>query len=229
MDTLSPGRVSPTRTFLILLGPLFLLWGISELWDREPPETWLIECPTNLDLLVANQGDLLSQGQSYRSCAAWPETVPNESVRWETDSFRCCALCRGTWETLCNLDQVESPGEAESCWSACAERNTQGDGSIDWPNLCCKECGATRSARCTVASDRDPAEVDSCFSKCTEEGPESQPASCWWDLGFEPGVSLRGKYEIVLTDSGFEATCNIRRRNGEVVEFVRIGIRGEPS
>jgi hypothetical protein len=98
---------------------------------------------------------------------------------------------------------------------------------MDWPNLCCQECGATRTARCTVSVDREQDGVTSCFSTCTEELTAPPPDACWWQLGFEPGVLLRGRYEVVLNDTGFEAKCTILRESGKAVEFIQVGKRAD--
>jgi len=224
VETLKPGKVSQTRTFLILIGCILGLWGITLVWQPTPAEGWLIECPTNLDILVESQGARLSRGDDYLACPVWPEEVPDGPLLWDRPEHRCCVVCNGTWENLCDLANAKSPEFAEACWSSCAERHINGQagsGSGDWPHLCCAECGAKRAARCTVAAERDPNEVDSCFSACAEDNPASDPESCWWALGFEPGVSLRGRYEIVLTESGFTASCNIKRADGEVLEFLQ--------
>lgn len=229
MDPLEPGKVSPTRTFLILMGCLLGLWGISQIWQPTPAESWLIECPTNLEIIVDSQGARLARGDDYLACAPWPAEVPAAALRWDRTEHRCCTLCEGTWETLCDLATARNPRAAEACWADCADRRTNGseaDRAGDWPQLCCAECGARRGARCTVATDRDPPEVEDCFSSCAEEAPPSSPDSCWWNLGFEPGVSLRGRYEVVLTETGFTASCNIKRESGETLEFLHLGRRG---
>jgi hypothetical protein len=230
VDALTPGTISPTRTFLILLGPLFLLWGLSSILEREPTEPWLAECSSNLDIIVAAQGERLARGDEYLDCSGWPNTAPREPTLWESEEYRCCGSCRGTWESLCNLSEADSPIAAQQCWNRCADRHMNGSATekgMDWPNLCCVECGAERTARCTVSSDRNSEEVAACFSTCSEATSSPPPDACWWKLGFEPGVLLRGRYEVVLNETGFEAKCTILRENGEPVEFIQEGKRAD--
>jgi hypothetical protein len=211
------------------MGGLLAIWGMSQIWQPTPAEAWLIECPTNLDILVESQGIRLARGDDYLACPVWPSEVPEVAQRWEKTEHRCCQVCRGTWENLCDLARAEAPEFAEACWAACADRHINGkadEATVDWPHLCCAECGAVRRARCTVAIDRDQKEVDDCFSGCAEDRP-AEPDTCWWELGFEPGVALRGRYEILLTETGFTARCNIRRSSGEVLEFLQLGKRGK--
>lgn len=238
MEPLEPGNVTPTRTFLILVGCIGAFWGASLLWAPSTTEGWLFECPANLDLVVHSQGVRLSRGDGYLACPQWPEEVPSVVERWDSSNHSCCAQCAGTWETLCDLSTAKDPEAAEACWTGCAKRHMngstepaehQGEADArprDWPQVCCADCGARRSSRCTVSGDRDPSEVATCFASCAEEFERPLPDKCWWDLGFEPGISLRGRYEVVLTDTGFTATCQIRRADGEVLEFVRLGRRG---
>jgi hypothetical protein len=213
------------------MGGLLALWAVSQIWQPTPAESWLIECPTNLDILVESQGHRLARGDDYLACPVWPEEVPETALRWDRTQHRCCSVCEGTWENLCDLAQADAPEFAEACWTSCAEvhiNGKAGGATVDWPHLCCAECGAVRSARCTVDSARDPEEVDACFANCAKNRPESEPRTCWWDLGFEPGVALRGRYEVTLTETGFTARCEIRRSSGEVLEFEQLGKRGSP-
>jgi len=238
VEQLEPGKVTPTRTFLILVGCICVLWGASLLWAPSAPEGWLFECPANLDLIVQSQGERLNQGLGYLPCPQWPAAIPDTGETWNNKEHSCCSVCKGTWETLCDLSTADDPQAAEQCWTGCAQRHMkqatvplqdrERDHPLtgDWPQVCCAECGARRSSRCTVATNRDPEEVATCFSSCSEGFESPLPDQCWWDLGFEPGISLRGRYEVVLTDTGFTATCQIKRADGEVLDFVQMGRRG---
>ncbi len=239
MEPLEPGKVTPTRTFLILVGCIGAFWCASLLWPPSTTEAWLFECPANLDLIVHSQGERLKRGEDYLPCAQWPADVPDSGERWDHSDHSCCSVCDGTWETLCDLSTAKDPETAEACWTGCAQRrmnglpeptHSQDEGPArprDWPQVCCADCGARRSSRCTVSDNRDPSEVATCFSSCADEFQPPQPDQCWWDLGFEPGISLRGRYEVVLTDTGFTATCQIKRADGEVLEFAQLGRRGK--
>lgn len=224
MEPLAPGRRSPTRTFLILLAPILAVMALGQAVQPEVGEPWLVECDTNLDLIVEAQGARLARGAGYLSCDPWPAVLPEDSVPWQNSEHRCCGVCRGTWESLCDLESTVDPGIAQSCWEACVQRRlaSEDTSSGDWPQACCAECGATRTSRCTVSETREASEVSACFESC-RDGTGAEPPSCWWELGFQPGVSLRGQYQVARSPEGFEATCSIRRRSGEVLTFSRVG------
>lgn len=229
MEPLAPGRSSPTRIFLILIVPILAVMALGKAVQPEVDEAWLRECATNLDLIVEAQGARLARGEDYLSCDTWPATLPEDSLLWQSSEHRCCGACSGTWESLCDLESASDPAVAAGCWEGCVQRRLASDDTSggDWPQACCAECGATRTSRCTVSDERDALEVVSCFDSCRDGAPVEPPA-CWWNLGFQPGVSLRGQYGVTLKPDGFEATCLIRRRSGDVLTFSRVGRIGEP-
>ena len=216
-------KLSPTLLFLVILAGVGITYILLPSSDAGFEEPWLSECRTNLDeIIVVAEGDRLAAGEGYLSCPAWPEEVPTESVRWDRVDRRCCAACSGTWESFCDFEGAQ--WTAQACWTSCAEESAGSDDSDrerDWTNQCCAACGGDRAVRCTVAADDGATDKERCIRDCEIDDRDEDPPSCWWELGFEPGVGMRGQYEVraMAGTSSFEAICRIRRKTGEVLEF----------
>ncbi len=227
MDAGTYKKLSPTLLFLVILAGVGIFYVLLPDSGEVNEERWLNECRTNLDEVIAEaQGARLAAGQGYLGCSKWPDEVPSTNVTWDRVERRCCASCRGTWESFCDFEVQQEA--SQDCWAGCVEERAKSDDPEvqgDWTNSCCSTCGGQRTVRCTVADDEQASEKNACIRKCEIEDDLEKPPSCWWDLGFEPGVGMRGQYEVKsrIGTSAFEATCRIRRKSGEIVEFETVG------